>query len=126
MASAKILIIDDDDEIGELVQLQLAEVGLETTFTNNINTAFDKISSEDWDAVVSDVRMPFGGVQALFEKLKAVDKLRPESFVLMSGYSDLSPEALQKLGVAAFLTKPCDNWELIEEVKKILFKRGRG
>jgi len=118
----KILVIDDEAIVHESCTRILTEEGycVEGAFTGE--EGFKKVKEENYDLVITDLKMPgISGMDAL-KKIKADS---PDVGVLMiTGYStaETAVEAM-KLGAFDYLPKPFTPDELIDVVSKALEKR---
>lgn len=72
-APAKILILDDESSISELLGEMLSLLGYETVKTNNPREALELIEQQSFDLILSDFRMPGMNGQEFFES--AISKL---------------------------------------------------
>ncbi|MGQ9665949.1 MAG: response regulator [Anaerolineae bacterium] len=119
--SFKVLVVDDDQEIGYMFQRLLG--GPQTvTIARDGYEALDMIRSEPYDLIFLDVRLPgMDGVQTLEE----IKKIRPDSIVvMMSGYSvEEEIKRAMALGAQDFIAKPFEDIDeimTIEEVARYL------
>ncbi|MGQ9518075.1 MAG: response regulator [Anaerolineae bacterium] len=119
--SFKVLVVDDDQEIGYMFQRLLG--GPQTvTIARDGYEALDMIKSEPYDLIFLDVRLPgMDGVQTLEE----IKKIRPDSIVvMMSGYSvEEEIKRAMALGAQDFIAKPFEDIDeimTIEEVARYL------
>jgi len=102
---ARILIIDDDEEMSSLLRDFLRDDGYEADFANNGGTALRKISQKPFDLVVTDFRMP--GLTGL-DILPEIKRLQPAAFVMVItafGSEDLQRRSLEE-GADAYVEKP--------------------
>lgn len=105
--STKVLLVDDDPDVQEILQIFLKQWGFEVAVASNGDEGGKLADSFDPDIVLSDVMMPdMSGIE-LLQSLQANDSTRP--VILMTGYStvDMAVEAM-KDGARDFLTKPLD------------------
>jgi len=106
VSRVKVLVVDDKENMLKLFAKILAE-GYELTTAGDGARAMSLVATEDFDVVVTDIRMP--GASG-FEVLKAVKARQPSTEVLMmTGYGTVS-DAVQamKLGAYDYLEKPFD------------------
>jgi DNA-binding NtrC family response regulator len=107
----KVLIVDDEDAIREVLEMRLESWGFEVRTAATGNEGRDAAAEFNPDIIVSDVVMPgLSGVELLSE-LKAGNARRPVILITAQGSIDLAVEAM-KLGALDFLTKPIDNNKL--------------
>ena len=119
----RLLIVDDEFELRELIELQLQPMVKATGCTIELAEdgadALAKVKLEPFDAIISDITMPkMSGLELLFQ-LREMGSDVP--FVLLTGYGDKSKavEAL-RLGAFDFLEKPWESEKLIETLTRAL------
>ncbi|MGH8226198.1 MAG: response regulator, partial [Gammaproteobacteria bacterium] len=56
----RVLVVDDEADLRELLALTLAEMGLEAVAAENIAAARRRIAGEHLDLVLTDMRLPDG------------------------------------------------------------------
>ena len=115
----KILIVDDEIDICEMMMFTFESKGFEAFTANDAEEAFEVVLREDLDVVVSDVRMPKGGGMKLLSDIKAHNPIKPRVF-LITGYSDGSREEAMAAGAETVLSKPIKLGELVEVVTKAI------
>jgi len=103
---ARVLVIDDEPSMGEMVVDGLAERGYEATSVSSSKEAARLLeSATDFDAVVTDLRMP--GIDGL-EILSIAKRAAPSRpVIVMTAYSavDSAIESIRR-GAYHYLTKP--------------------
>ena len=116
---ARILLVDDEPSILSVLSTVLQAENYEVVSASNGQKALDLLLSEDFDLIISDIRMtPLDGL----EILKAVHKERPQTSVIMLtayGSIETAIEAL-KLGAFDYVTKPFKVDELLITVQRAL------
>lgn len=117
----KILVVDDEPDLRELLADEFEYAGHKSFMASNGREAFDLCSSETFDAIVSDVRMPGGDGIELLEKLKSANA-SPLVF-LVTGYADITKDKAIEKGATNLLTKPYDIIELCNSVLTTLDNR---
>jgi CheY-like chemotaxis protein len=103
---ARILVIDDEDNIRKMVRLALEQVGHVVDEAAGGSSGIAKfIRGEDWDVVILDQRMPgMGGVEVL-RYLKERSASVHVVFMTAYGTMDLALDVMEG-GAASFLRKP--------------------
>ncbi len=115
-----ICLVEDDPIMGESLASRFELEGLSVRWHKTVAEARDAIKSEDYGLVLSDIRLPDGNGDALFEELRKSSCLLPP-FVFITGHGDLKRAvSLLKLGAADYLTKPFDVDLLLERVQQLL------
>lgn len=117
----KVLIADDEKNIrqGLMSILDWDELGFVIAGeAANGEDALEKIVSINPDLVLMDIHMPkCYGIETI---QKAREQGFPGKFIILSGYSDFTyAQAAIRLGVEFYVTKPIDEDELEEVVKKV-------
>jgi two-component system response regulator HydG len=113
----RVLVIDDEELHAEAVAESLARVGYECVIATSGQAGADKIEKEDFDVILSDLRME--DVDGLTLLRKAKHELPDAEVVLITGHGDVKTavEAIKE-GAANYLTKPVDMGELRAIVDK--------
>src|SRR5439155_314361 len=113
----RVLIIDDEKPHAEAVAESLARVGYECVIATSGKAGADKIEKEDFDVILTDLRME--DLDGLTLLRKAKQDLPEAEVVLITGYGDVKTavEAIKE-GAANYLTKPVDMGELRAIVDK--------
>ena len=118
-AKPKILIVDDEVDICDMMMFTFDSQGFETFTAYDAEEAFKVVKDQDLDIVVSDVRMPKGGGMKLLSDIKEHNPKKPKVF-LITGYSDGSTDDAIQAGAEAVLAKPIKLKDLVDEVNKDL------
>lgn len=111
MAVAKLLIVDDEKDLLELLVSRLKRKGYEVDSTESAEGALTKLKNQYYDVAVYDIRLP--GMDGI-SLLKESKKLQPETEVLMltgHGTIETAIEAM-KFGAFDYITKPYNLSEL--------------
>src|SRR3990172_476567 len=121
---AKVLIVDDLEEIRWLLSELLRREGMETEESEDGETALRLIGLESPDVVLMDIQMP--GMNGL-EALKQARKLDGDlPIIMITAFAEIqgAVEAM-KAGASDYLVKPFDNREVIQCVRQALTGRQR-
>ncbi len=120
---ARILVVDDEPEVAELVQAVLKDDGYAAEAVYGGQAALDRLKQTAYDLVVCDVRMP--GVDGLVVSRAVAELVPPRPVVLfITGYGD-SPTDSEFLQTtpAIVLAKPLGINALLERVRCLLETR---
>lgn len=117
-----ILVIDDEADIGILIQELLQPEGYRILTVRDGEQGIARNRDIDPDLIILDLKMPkMGGI----ETLKIIRKTDPEvRVVILTGYGDIQSvrEALA-LGVCEYVAKPFEGQTLRRVVKEALASR---
>jgi len=103
----KVLIVDDEPAIREVLEMILQEWGYDVRLASDGAEAKDLVESYDPEIVISDVVMPQLSGLDLLRCLKAGNSNRPVILVTAHASIDLAVESM-KQGAQDFITKPMD------------------
>ena len=122
MASEKILVVDDEQSMTQFLGIVLRKEGFQVTTVNSGKDALEKVKSESFDVVISDIKMPgVDGIQVL-QGIKKHDPSIP--VVLMTAYaSQQSAIDAVNLGAFQYLLKNAKNDEIKLVVRNALEMR---
>ncbi len=108
----KILIVDDDPMVRQLVRMTLAEL-YECVEAPDGETALDMLETVRPDAIVLDWVLPGMSGLSVFKRLKRYQEYRDIPVVIMSARGEEQTRAAaQEVGTAGYLAKPFDVNEL--------------
>src|SRR5436853_344561 len=118
---ARVLIVDDDpallQALPQALRLRMAEVTVETA--DSATAALDRIAGRDYDAIVTDIKMP--GMDGL-ELLAEIRTHRPDTPTLLitgHGEHDLVVHAL-RAGAYDFIQKPIDRDYFVASLRRAI------
>jgi DNA-binding response OmpR family regulator len=115
----KILVVDDERPIREVVTLFLARAGYEVVRATNGREAIELASKENPQLIILDMRMPgLHGIDTCRE-LRSHQETRRIPILALTGYVENEKEALDA-GIDEFMSKPFRPEELIARVKALL------
>ncbi|MEO9531572.1 MAG: response regulator [Crocinitomicaceae bacterium] len=120
---SKILIIEDNPDIRASVADVLEFHHYDVYQACNGEEGFELAKNEKPDLVLCDVLMPKLNGWQTFDKFKSVEELKFIPFVFTTALSRI--EDMRKgmtLGAEDYITKPFDNYDLINTVKRLLDK----
>jgi YesN/AraC family two-component response regulator len=117
MDNIRVLLVDDEQELIDVLSARLGTRGFEVDTAMSGDEALSKLQGKDYDVVILDVFMPGkDGIQTLKE-MKALKPLT--EVVMLSGNATLESaiEGMQH-GAFDFLVKPADMGDLVEKLNK--------
>ena len=119
MSKTRILVAEDDANLGMVLKEFLKAKGFEITLTVNGQDAFNKFSTEVFDFCILDVMMPIKDGFSLAEDIRKADKNIPILFLTAKTMKEDTIKGL-KLGADDYITKPFNMEELILRINAIL------
>ncbi|MFZ0040743.1 MAG: ATP-binding protein, partial [Solirubrobacteraceae bacterium] len=104
----RVLVVDDEADVADLIAGQLARVEVETRIANDGARALELLRSEHFDALTLDILMPGMDGFEVLRQIRADPELRRLPIVFVSVLSDRS-----ELAGEWVVTKPIDSEELL-------------
>ncbi len=118
MSDKKVLIVDDDTNICELLRLYLEKDGFSTVIANDGEAAIVKFNLEEPDLILLDVMMPkLDGWQVC----RTIRKSSQVPIIMLTAKGETFDKILGlDLGADDYVTKPFDSKEVLARVKAVL------
>lgn len=125
MKNARVLVVDDESNIRELLEEILSEEGYDVTTAEDAGAARAAKLRQDFDLILLDIWMPDTDGISLLKEWSEEGALGP--VVMMSGHGtvDAAVEAT-RLGALDFIEKPVSLAKLLRTVEKALTQKGTG
>ncbi len=118
MEKQRILIVDDDNNIAELISLYLMKECFETEIAPDGETAVEKVVTFRPDLVLLDIMLP--GIDG-YEVLKRIRKKLDLPVIMLSAKGETFDKVLGlELGADDYMVKPFDSKEMVARVKAVL------
>ena len=118
---AKILIVDDDQDIRRLLAIRLKSAGHEAVFAGDAISAVNQARKERPDLILLDVMLPAGDGFLVIERLKAMPAMEGIPVIVLSALDPkLQQEKLAASGAHSYVQKPFDHEELAAEIQRAL------
>jgi signal transduction histidine kinase len=120
---AKILLVDDDPNVNEVLELMLSQIGYEVTAVSHGQEAINLFEQNNYDLVITDLGMP--DVSG-WDVAEAVRQKSPEiPVVLITGWGvQVDSAQRDKLGINGVIAKPFSRQTLSDEMVRLL-KNGK-
>ena len=116
----EICLIEDDPIMGESLKERLVLEGFNVDWCESGVHALERLKRRDYDAVVSDIRLPDIPGDELFRRMVSDPETRMPPTVFITGYGTVeSAVDLLKLGAADYLTKPLDPRALVQKLREL-------
>ena len=121
---AKILLVDDDEDILFLLEQSLSKAGHVVRSTSDPRRALPLVRSGRFDAIVLDVMMPKISGWDLLGQIREQSESRSTPLVLLTALSSVSDRVRGlRSGADDYLTKPFDPDELIARLEGMIERR---
>lgn len=124
MANKKVLIVDDDTNICELLRLYLEKDGFDTVIANDGEAAIVKFNVEEPDIILLDIMLPkLDGWQVC----RTIRKNSTVPIIMLTAKGETFDKILGlDLGADDYVTKPFDSKEVVTRVKAVLRRSAGG
>jgi two-component system response regulator PilR (NtrC family) len=119
MTRQRVLIVDDEPDIRELLEITLLRMGLETRSAEDYSDATRILHDEAFDLCLTDMKLPDGDGIALVEHIQQHCPNTPTAVITAHGSIDLAIKAM-KCGAFDFVSKPVSLETLRNLVDKAL------
>ena len=121
----KILVVDDDSSINELIKINLELQGYEVVQAFNGIEGFAKAKQEEPSLVVLDVMMPEVDGYTVAQRIRQCDEIADTPIIMLTALSELNDKVSGfNIGVDDYLTKPFETKELLARIRALLRRKG--
>jgi two-component system, NtrC family, response regulator PilR len=118
-ASARVLVVDDEEDILELIELTLIRMGLDVDRATTVTEAIEKAKTGKYELCLTDMRLPDGDGLALLQFISDHVADLPVAVITAHGNTENAVAAL-KAGAFDYLAKPVSLDQLRTLVKSAL------
>ena len=116
---AKILIVDDDRNLLQVIRMRLEAEGFDVAATATATDALERSRDEVFQLALIDLKLKEGSGIELMEKLQRNMPELPVIILTAYGTIDSAVEAIQK-GARSYVTKPFDHRDLLIKIRNCL------
>lgn len=118
IAKQKILIVDDDNNIAELISLYLTKECYDTKIVNDGFEAIDAFNTYEPNLILLDIMLPGMDGYEVCRELRKTSKI---PIIMLSAKGEIFDKVLGlELGADDYIIKPFDSKELVARVKAVL------
>lgn len=117
--AGRVLLVDDEPDILELLEMALLKMGLSVDKAANLHAALDKLTAHHYDLCLTDMRMPDGNGLELVQYINQRNLDVPVAVITAHGNLENAVTAL-KAGAFDYLAKPLSLEQLRNLVKSAL------
>lgn len=121
MENKKILIVEDQEEISDLLKLHLSDLGAEVTIAEDGHVGMRLACAKTWDLLVLDIQLPGPSGLEICRNIRRNGEYVP-ILLLTSRSSELDRVLGLDIGADDYITKPFSVMELIARIKAV-FRR---
>ncbi len=122
MDKKRILIVDDDENIAELISLYLIKECFDTEMAANGEEAIEKFKSYRPHLILLDIMLP--GIDG-YDVCREIRKSSNVPIIMLSAKGEVFDKVLGlKIGADDYMVKPFDSNELVARVQAILRRTG--
>lgn len=120
---AKVLVVDDNDDLIKLMRIRLKPLKLELKTASSAEEALSVLSLWTPHLIITDLQLPGMSGMELFESVHMRNPLLP--VIVLTAHGTI-PDAVAatQAGVATFLSKPFDGKALMQEIQSALLTSG--
>jgi two-component system response regulator GlrR len=122
MSSAKILLVDDDKNLVELIKMRLESAHYKVTTAFKEEDAIEAIKGQIFDLSIVDLQLVHQDGISLMEELHLIIPEMPVIILTAYGSIESAVEAMKR-GAYNYLTKPFDHRDLLLQIEKALENR---
>lgn len=124
METERILVVDDDEKICQILTLYLRSRGYEVTSCRNGSNALTAFSDSAADLIILDITLPGMDGLSILRKLRETSNV---PVIMLTAHTD-EDERVRALGLGAddFIIKPFDPKELVARIRAVLRRSGSG
>lgn len=119
----KILVIEDDDEMRELMRMTLEQNGYEVVTAADGVHGYDAALFLKPDLIITDIRMPGADGIHVVRRVRDTDSLAETPILVMTAFGTGSATFSLQLGANGFEPKPIDQRSLLTTVRRLLGER---
>lgn len=115
----KILVIDDDLDIGLMLQMMLEYKGYEVTVISKADETWEILRNDSYDLIVLDMLISGVNGTDVCRRLKVENDISQLPVLMISALSDAEPECLEA-GADDFISKPFEMQAILSKIDKLV------
>jgi len=119
----KILIVDDEPDLLELLKTNLLNNGFDVVTAANGLEGLDQAKSEQPDLILLDIKMPKMDGYTMLRELKKYGNTRSIPVIMLTVY-DKMKDIFELEGVKGYIIKSASDEEIIKKIRSVLEKEG--
>lgn len=120
---SKILIVDDEKNVAELIKYNLEIAGYEAKIVHDGKSALDTVNAEEFDLIILDIMLPEIDGLSILRFVKSNDSIKHTPTIMLTAKSTGADVVLGlEIGADDYIVKPFNINELVARVKVQLRK----
>jgi len=124
MANKKILIVDDEVMLVELLKMRLEDNRYDVTSANDGFEGLSVAEQMHPDLIILDINMQGMDGYTMLKEIRKNDQLKDTKIVMLTA-SGKNREIFEKEGISDYITKPFDTEDFLVRIDNILRKKKR-
>jgi DNA-binding response OmpR family regulator len=124
MENLKILIVEDDPNLGQILAEYLQIKGMDTELCKDGEEGLHTYQSRDFDLCILDIMMPKKDGFTLAQEIRSFDQKTPIIFLTAKSMKEDTIKGL-KIGADDYMTKPFSMEELLLRIQAVMRRVGR-
>ena len=121
----RILLIDDEINLQQLVKVVLSSKGYNVTTADNGKDGLEKLEAADPDLIILDMNMPVMGGVEFYQRICDAWSKPKYPILILTARANME-EFFKGMDVDGFMAKPFEIDDLLAEVQRIIEKRSAG
>ena len=119
MRNSKILIVDDEPDLLELLKTTLVGNGYDVVTANDGLQGLEQVDNENPDLILLDIKMPRMDGYTMLRELKKSEKTKHIPVIMLTVY-DKMKDIFELEGVKGYMIKSSNDQEILNKIKKVL------
>ncbi|OGF49494.1 MAG: hypothetical protein A2231_01720 [Candidatus Firestonebacteria bacterium RIFOXYA2_FULL_40_8] len=115
----KILVVDDEPSIREILKSVLSASGYSVTLSHSAEDAYSKFSKDEFDLILSDNNMPGDTGLQLIRAIKYINQ-DAKTILMTGGDISLLADEMRHVKVCGFVQKPFEIDEVVGMINEVL------
>ena len=116
----RILVVDDERSMREMLQIVLRREGYEVLLAENGRAALDMLEKEPVDLLISDIKMPGLDGYELIKTIRATPKLADIPAIALTGFGmQTDIDQLRAAGFNCCIPKPADVEDMLPLIREL-------
>jgi len=116
---SKVLIVDDEKDIVEVLKARLENIGLEALSASDGAQGMEMVKSNKPDLIILDVMMPNLNGYEFVREIKGIEEFRNIPIIVLTAKEELD-DLFKQEGVVDYVVKPYNEDELLGKVARLI------